>query len=302
MAADRDDGMWLDADIKLFDSEAFNHTPSMLARSSFYYVQCAGHFRCKPEYYTKRKGYCSYLLIYTLDGRGSAVYREKRYELLPGLAFLIDCREYQEYGTDGDFWDFFWMHFNGCGSAGYFDSIYANYGPAVDMGTGSGTGCETGSGVPACMNEILGLMKLSDMRFELKASYLVAKILADLALSGAQNDVREQGDGESMLIGPALEFIEKSYFMGISLDDIAKAACSSKYNFSRIFKRKTGYSPYEYLTKYRINKSKELLITTNDSVEEIAGLVGFESASNYIRTFRELEAVTPLKFRRYWGV
>jgi len=97
-----------------------------------------------------------------------------------------------------------------------------------------------------------------------------------------------------------LEFIEKNYFSNISLEDMAAAACSSKYHFCRNFKKITGYGPYEYLVKYRINKAKSLLKETDIPVGEIAESVGFESTSNFIQTFKKLEGLTPLKYRNYW--
>jgi len=97
-----------------------------------------------------------------------------------------------------------------------------------------------------------------------------------------------------------IAYIEKNYATDISLEDMAAVACSSKYHFCRNFKKITGYGPYEYLVKYRINKAKSLLKETDISVGEIAEYVGFGSTSNFIQTFKKLEGLTPLKYRNYW--
>ena len=99
----------------------------------------------------------------------------------------------------------------------------------------------------------------------------------------------------------ALAFVEENYNSNISLSDMASHSCCSEFHFSRLFKKVTGYSPYEYIVKYRVNKAKNLLKNTDKSVEDIAECVGFGSASNFIRTFREFEGMTPLKYRKYWS-
>jgi len=83
------------------------------------------------------------------------------------------------------------------------------------------------------------------------------------------------------------------------LDELSNNVGVSKYHLSRLFKKFTGYSPYEYLMNYRINESKKLLKTTNLPIYQIADRVGFNSSSHYIKIFKKNEEVTPLQFRNY---
>ena len=86
----------------------------------------------------------------------------------------------------------------------------------------------------------------------------------------------------------------------ITIDDMAKVACISKYHFSRLFKESTGQSPYKYLSQYRIDKAKDLLISTNLSVNEIALRVGFDDMSSFIYLFKQHMHVSPLQFRKHY--
>lgn len=288
------DGKWVDANVKLIWSESYNHTPSLLARTSFFYVQSAGHFCCSSDYCTRRQGYRSYLLIYTVKGRGYAKFRKKDYILKAGQVLLIDCYEYQEYYSDpDDLWEIKWIHFFGNGSSGYFNNIYENYGPVLDMKDDLSIQCS--------IDEILGMLKDKDIKFEVKASCIILQILTRLIMAntGSKPDDNHRY-GHNLQMDAAIEFMEKNYDKDILLDDIAKAACSSKFNFSRVFKKISGYSPYEYLIRCRMNKAKELLKNSGEAIEEIAGNVGFRSTSNFVRTFRELEGLTPAKYRKYW--
>lgn len=272
---------------------SYNHTPSLVARTAYFYVQAIGHFCCNGDYSTRREGYRSFLLIYTIKGKGHAKYRGKQYELGKCQILLIDCYHYQEYFSDRhDWWEMKWVHFNGGGSEGYFNTIYENFGPVIDM--------SEDNPIPSYIDALIGLVKNNDIQLEIKASSIIVQILTAVMLAASRKDRDYMDSSHNSQVEAALEFIEKNHDSRISLEDIAKAACCSMYHFTRVFKRVTGYSPHEYLVKYRINRAKTLLKTTEKSVDEISGGVGFESTSNFIRTFRQLEGVTPLKYRKFW--
>ena len=68
---------------------------------------------------------------------------------------------------------------------------------------------------------------------------------------------------------------------------------------SRLFVRYFNCSVYEYLTAYRINRAKELLIMEHDrKVQEIAHDVGYTDASHFIVMFKKLTGMTPVELRK----
>lgn len=286
--------IWIESNVGMKNQLSYNYTPSFLARSSFFYIQSMGHFYCDENYFTRRKGYRSILLIYTLGGKGYAIFRDKKYELTRGQVLLMNCYDYQEYYTDKkDLWEIKWMHFNGASSEQYYNIIYKNYGPVIDMRDN-----------PSCLddiNKIIYLLSTGDMQFEVKASNIIVNILTNIIIAIPHRQDMQGQQERSVKIDSVIGFIEENYNKNISLEYMAKFACSSKYHFSREFKNVTGYSPYEYLIKYRINKAKSLLETTGNSIKEISRDVGFESTSNFIHTFKKLEGLTPLQYHNYWN-
>lgn len=285
---------WLDAKLGMNESVSYHHTPSIVAKSAFFYVQDVGHFWCNSEYYTKREGYRSILLIYTVSGNGHARYRDREYELKAGRMLLMDCYDYQEYFSGSDsVWEIKWLHFYGSTSQEYFNMIYDKHGAVIDL--------PDGTGVQAILDEIL---KMADKRVflpEARISMLITQLLTEVLLEGTDSSESYDATALNEHVQLALEYIEENYSSSISLSDMASHSCCSEYHFSRLFKRTTGYSPYEYVVKYRVNKAKNLLKNTDKTVEEISEGVGFGSTSNFIRTFRELEGMTPLKYRKYWN-
>jgi AraC-like DNA-binding protein len=68
---------------------------------------------------------------------------------------------------------------------------------------------------------------------------------------------------------------------------------------ARLFRRFLGCSPYEYLTNYRINRARELLVSNPRlEVQQIARQTGFSDTSHFIAMFKKATGVTPLEFRR----
>ena len=91
----------------------------------------------------------------------------------------------------------------------------------------------------------------------------------------------------------AMKFIDTNLESDLSLSEIAKTALMSKNYFCTIFKRFNGISPWDYITIKRIEKSVELLKTTDMSKLEIAYTCGFNSPSNFYKAFRKITGKAP---------
>jgi AraC family transcriptional regulator len=95
-----------------------------------------------------------------------------------------------------------------------------------------------------------------------------------------------------------LEYIDVNLDCNISLHALAKLGQMSNYHFLRMFKRSTGLTPLQYITRRRMQVAKELLAKTGLSIIEIALETGYESASHFIDLFKRHHGVTPTAFRK----
>lgn len=98
-------------------------------------------------------------------------------------------------------------------------------------------------------------------------------------------------------IDRAVCWMQEHYGEEITVEQLAKLSRMSKYHFIRVFRSLTGDTPYRYLLLYRIDRSKQLLLDTHMTVQEIADACGFSSSKNYIAAFRSCAGLTPGKFR-----
>ncbi len=95
----------------------------------------------------------------------------------------------------------------------------------------------------------------------------------------------------------AIEFMHDNYSREIGIGEIAQAAYVSEYHFARLFKRITGVTPHTYLANLRLERARELLITTARPISEIAGMVGYQSQSHFTKAFKAITGLTPRGYR-----
>ncbi len=75
-------------------------------------------------------------------------------------------------------------------------------------------------------------------------------------------------------------------------------AFMNKFHLIAEFKQSYRVTPIDYLILKRIEVTKNLLISTNHSMEEISSIVGFNSQSYFNQVFRKKVGITPSQFRK----
>jgi AraC-like DNA-binding protein len=101
-------------------------------------------------------------------------------------------------------------------------------------------------------------------------------------------------------INRAYQYIFKHFTGRLSHEDIAQVTGMSLSAFCHYFKRVTGRTLTDFLTEVRIGHARRLLIETNDGIAQIAYASGFESLSNFYRSFHKLAGISPKDFRRQY--
>ena len=67
--------------------------------------------------------------------------------------------------------------------------------------------------------------------------------------------------------------------------------------FAHIFKRRTGFSPADYVINSRIERAKVLLVRTQKPIGEIAEEVGYSASGSLINLFVKKVGVSPRQYR-----
>ncbi|MDY3058732.1 MAG: AraC family transcriptional regulator [Fusobacterium sp.] len=140
------------------------------------------------------------------------------------------------------------------------------------------------------INEILEINNAVDLK-----NLFQEKILDICKLT----KMEEENDIESVKI-KIERYLEENYMIDISLENLADHLGHSFKYTSVLFKKVMGDNFKNYLSIYRIEKSKEIMQENSGlRIKDLAELVGYNSSNTFIRTFRKYEGVSPGK---YFGI
>jgi YesN/AraC family two-component response regulator len=96
----------------------------------------------------------------------------------------------------------------------------------------------------------------------------------------------------------AIRFIEKNFTKELKLKEIADLIHLNPQYFSRFFKKETGLTFTEYITKLRIGKAKRLLTDTDMPIYRVASEVGFSDAAYFSKVFLKYEHQSPFSYKK----
>ena len=107
--------------------------------------------------------------------------------------------------------------------------------------------------------------------------------------------VSRQGK-KSESIRLAIRYMEDHYMEQLTLEEIASYVGVTPQHFSKIFKKEMGINYVEWLTNYRIDIAKKLLIERKSAIKEICYQVGYIGPNYFSRIFKKKVGVTPKEY------
>jgi AraC-like DNA-binding protein len=117
-------------------------------------------------------------------------------------------------------------------------------------------------------------------------------------LSALSNQLMtEKSNAEPPLVLRARDYIDKHKTEELSLADVAKAAGASVFHFCKVFHKATGLTFSDYVARVRLEDARNRLLNPNLRISEIAYDVGFQSLTQFNRTFKRVFGQSPTEFR-----
>ena len=98
-------------------------------------------------------------------------------------------------------------------------------------------------------------------------------------------------------IGEAVLYLHGHFHERVTLADLAGLTHLSENYFSELFRTETGHTFKGYLIDLRMHNACRLLANTDMTVTDVCYACGFESFSNFMRTFKDRFGTSPMKFR-----
>lgn len=128
--------------------------------------------------------------------------------------------------------------------------------------------------------------------------YKISALLLRMLSENNTGTAPDQSLRDVEKIEHSLEIIYNQYNEPLKLEQVCQTCGYSKSNFCKLFKRVTGDTFHNVLTRHRVEIACLHLKESAASVEEIAGLVGFSDAKNFCRIFKKFTGETPGSYRK----
>lgn len=148
------------------------------------------------------------------------------------------------------------------------------------------------------MREILTSMQNTQKGYDLNVIGFLWQLLGAFISKPIEGSIRLNDKVQIQKLKDVLSYIRKNIDKNITLEELAQVSGMSPRYFCRVFRNMTGRTPIEYVNYYRIETASQMLITTGESITEIALNCGFNDMSYFSKTFKKLKGISPSKFRQ----
>lgn len=234
-------------------------------------------------------GYPVYHYMQTEKGRGSVYVQNKKYVLEEDEGILIAPFIRHSYARDTSEWITAFATFTGTidGSiakmAGNRQVIFIEK--------------EQGRQIGDMIHEIM------EQWDQLSAYPCALSVRCYCLLMNLANSIYTQNSAKNPLymryVEPVIREIETHYDSELTVQELSDKVYVTPQYLTRLFRRFLGYSVYEYLTVYRINRAREILVLNPQTeIRQVAGQIGFADTSHFISIFKKMTGLTPLEFRK----
>ncbi|MBP2632290.1 MAG: AraC family transcriptional regulator [Firmicutes bacterium] len=257
-------------------------------------------------------------LLYVVSGQLHMEENKVRFTVSPGQFLVLPPKTmhkgYKHCDMDTNF---YWIHFYSTGdfylanTPAYYDNKEHCHGKYYEIDDFQIVLPQYGSVNKEFQNQFLDYMKtlsqvkidrhqnakifydstISEIKYQ-QLFYTILTFICDSHEETIPHDIAEK----------IFEYLTTHYQEPFQLNKIAK-----KYSFHpayiiRCVKRKYGITPLQLLLDIRLNKAKQLLTNTNNSINNIAATVGFVDNAYFSKQFKKRLKLTPSEYRNlYYG-
>jgi AraC-like DNA-binding protein len=235
-----------------------------------------------------------YLIHFITAGRGVFQCRGKRYSLTAGESFFIFPGEIIQYEADeSDPWRYCWVALQGKQVPRLMQELEVSpESPVAAPADARRT--------KAAYRQLLRCLERGGVKSGLQSAAYTLLILACYmrdAATAAADGAGERGIAHQQ-IEQAMRYLTLQYYQPISIGQMAREMGYHRTHFCKLFKQIAGLSPYQYLTKVRMNQSA-LLLQESLTIQQVASAVGYHDPLYFSKQFRKYFGVPPSRYAEH---
>lgn len=144
--------------------------------------------------------------------------------------------------------------------------------------------------------ELINLL-LSENENDLYHDSYVKSILNEILILILRNTTIKSQSGGRAKFEKIIDYVKKSKCESVTLALTAQKFNLSEAHLSREFKKHTGFTFTQYVNYQRIIYSKKLLLTTDNSIKNVALQSGFENLTHFERVFKQITKCSPREYK-----
>lgn len=253
------------------------------------YIRDCGIEKCVSA---EKYGPClieGYHIYIVLAGKGTLYLKSQSWKLTAGMIFILpDGLEMEHEADSTDPWQYAWVTFGGRNvasclkGAGFSKSLVRKCNCNPDR-------------FVEIIDKIMGTAEPTFSN-ELRRNSYLYEILALLVETGKVKKEDHCNDPQDLYVRNAVQYIHRNYTHA-RVNDIASYVGINRSYLTTIFKNKLKVSPQEYLVNYRLSKSRQLLQTTDLSIQDIAYRVGYDNPLTFSKMFKNAYGISPKHYR-----
>ncbi|UCS91759.1 AraC family transcriptional regulator [Echinicola marina] len=250
-----------------------------------YYPRAQHHFRKRP------KGANENILIYCIEGKGTASINNEHFLINPHDYLIIPEGIPNSFAADEHLpWSIYWIHYKGTLAPEFNNMLiqkkdsYVQHSPYVDARA-------------KLFHQIINLLESGYGKENLiNVLPLLQQIFFSLVYP--KKLLLEEASPKKEEIEKAIEYMKENVENLLTLEEMAKQAQLSISHFSYTFKQKTGYTPINYFNHLKIQKACQYLQFTDWTLKRISSQLGFEDAYYFSRLFKKHMGYAPNFYRK----
>lgn len=124
-----------------------------------------------------------------------------------------------------------------------------------------------------------------------------ARVSEALQVESSERVLKSVLAQSSELTRQIADYLAANYASNVTREEIAAETRVSADYVTRVFRKETGMTPWQYLARHRILQAQRMLLTTNLSITEIATATGFNDAGYFVRVFHRETGKSPQRYR-----
>lgn len=228
-----------------------------------------------------------YVLHFVVARKGTYIAGGRTMNVEKGQMFLLRPGEHVFYYHNKlTPWEYYWIGFNGEDA----DRL------AAELGFGHGKlvlGVKNIESVVAIVRELCQPSEEGASPFYLKSRFFA---LLEILFSHVKKESGLKAN-DSVELYDAVEYIKKNVSENITVSTLSTALSIDRTWLFRIFKKKYGVSPSEYISSYKLELAKEYLGETQLPIKVIAQNLGFDNYATFSKAYRKKYGVSAKEYR-----